>query len=104
MLRKLVPWWARIGAKLVLSRLPAGYEQWRKLNLFAHGSMDRSDYVLRVFRQHFAQAGDFNDREFVALEIGPGDSISSALVARAHGATQVHLVDAGMYATQDIGV
>lgn len=42
-MRKLTPWWLRIGAKLVLSRLPTGYGLWRKLNLFAHGAMDQTE-------------------------------------------------------------
>ena len=45
-MRELIPWWGRICAKLVLSRLPAGYATWRGLNLFRHGAMHRVDYAL----------------------------------------------------------
>jgi len=103
MLRELVPWWLRIPAKVVLSRVPADYQQWRKLNLFAHGTMHRPDYAFEVFRQHFAHWQ--NPRpEFVALEIGPGDSVSSALIAKAHGASAVHLIDAGRFAATELSV
>lgn len=50
-LRSLVPWYARIGAKLMLSRLPAAYSMWRRLGCFSHGAMDRPDYGHRIFKQ-----------------------------------------------------
>jgi len=99
-----IPWWGLIGAKLILSRLPAGYSIWRRLNLFAHGAMHRSDYALRVFRRHFANYPRPAGSGFVALELGPGDSLASAVIAAAHGATLTHLVDAGEFATADMAV
>jgi len=66
--------------------------------------MHRADYALRVFQQHFAHAGIPSGRAFVALELGPGDSLSSAVIAAAHGASHTHLVDAGRFATADIAV
>jgi predicted SAM-dependent methyltransferase len=38
---------------------------------------------------------------FVCLELGPGDSLFSALIARAFGARKIFLVDSGDYATRD---
>ncbi len=104
MMRELIPWWGRIAAKLVLSRLPAGYALWRRLNLFTHGAMHHPDYALRVFQQHFAHARLPLGRGFVALELGPGDSLSSALIAAAHGAAHTYLVDAAPFATSDLEV
>jgi SAM-dependent methyltransferase len=103
MIRELVPWWLRIAAKLVLSRAPVGYDRWRKLNLFAHGSMHRPEYAFNVFRQHFAHFKS-PPAGFVALEIGPGDSVCSALIAKAHGASAVHLIDTGKFAITDVAV
>jgi SAM-dependent methyltransferase len=103
-IRELVPWWARISAKIVLSRFPVGYSLWRKINLFTHGVMYRSDYALGVFRQHFAKSGLRLGQPFVALELGPGDSVSSAIIAAAHGAVETHLVDAGPFATSELSV
>jgi SAM-dependent methyltransferase len=101
-LRAGVPWWARIGAKVVLSRLPIAYTVWRRLNLFAHGQMIRPAYALGVFRQHFANAELSAGSPFVALEMGPGDSLASALIARAHGAVHTHLIDEGNFATIEV--
>jgi SAM-dependent methyltransferase len=102
--RGLIPWWGRIGAKLMLSRLPAGYGVWRRLMLFRHGAMGDPAYALQVFRTHFAHARIPARKGFTALELGPGDSLASAVIAAAHGATRTHLVDVGAFATMDLRV
>jgi SAM-dependent methyltransferase len=99
-LKKTIPWWAKIPAKLVLARLPVRYGLWKRLGIFRHGRMDTLDYAMRVFRSHF-EAGKL-DRGFTCLELGPGDSLVSALVAFAHGARRIYLVDAGTFASQDV--
>lgn len=98
----MVPWYVRLAGKVVLSRLPIGYAFWRRLNLFSHGSMDRPEYVHAVFRYHFDRA-QFARKSggWIGLELGPGDSALSALVARAYGASSCVLVDAGHFATED---
>jgi len=101
-LRTTIPWWARIGAKIILYRLPVSYAVWRRLNLFAHGEMQRPAYALDVFRQHFGNSGLKAGSSFVALELGPGDSLASAVIARAHGAVHTHLVDEGNFATMKL--
>jgi SAM-dependent methyltransferase len=101
--RELIPWWVRIGGKLVLSRAPVGYGLWRRLGVFRHGEMHHPAYALGVFRAHFARARIPAGASFVALELGPGDSLASAIIAAAHGATRTHLVDVGRYATANLG-
>lgn len=102
-LRSKIPWHTRIAAKLVLSRVPAGYAFWHRLDLFSHGSMDRPDYAHDVFATHFRRTPfGRKERGYVALEIGPGDSAMSALVARAYGATTCFLVDAGRFAATEL--
>jgi hypothetical protein len=102
-MRELVPWWARIGAKLVLSRAPVNYAFWRRLGIFQHGQMHHPAYALAAFREHFARAHVSPGTEFVALELGPGDSLASAIIAAAHGAKHTHLIDVGPYATMRLG-
>jgi SAM-dependent methyltransferase len=100
-----MPWWLKIAAKVVLSRLPFGYGFWQQLSLFRHGAMDEPDYVLRNFREHYAAAGEPGAGEaFTALELGPGDSLASALVAKGLGGGECWLVDAGDFARKDIDV
>jgi SAM-dependent methyltransferase len=66
--------------------------------------MDAYQYALKVFRLHMQRAFD---TETVAgktiLEIGPGDSVASAIIGRAYGASQIILVDAGHYASESMG-
>lgn len=104
MIKERVPWWARIGAKLVLARLPAAYGTWRRLNLFGHGAMHQAEYAVSVFQQHFARCPASKRGDFVGLEIGPGDSLASAVIGRAYGARHTYLVDVGRFATTDVDV
>lgn len=96
-------WRLKIASKLVLSRLGVPYDRWRKLGLFRLGRMDRPDYAIRVFDLHVRRAfpdGRLDGR--TVLEIGPGDSLASAVAARASGAAGTLLVDAGAYASRDV--
>ncbi len=98
-----VPWPLKIAAKIALSRLPVSRRLWRRVGLFAHGAMDQPEYAYVTFRRHFDRAG-FPRRAggFVALELGPGDSLFSALIARAFGAAGSYLVDVGDFARRDM--
>jgi SAM-dependent methyltransferase len=100
-----VPWQLKIAAKIVLARLPLPYRSWEKIGLFKQGGMERPDYALRVFRRHF-DAGRLTGRadNFVALELGPGDSLCSALIARTFGATRTFLVDVEPCASTNLAV
>lgn len=98
-------WALKIVAKLVLSRLPAPYALWRAMGLFRHGRMDRRDYALKIFRLHAERAFPAGlPHGATVLELGPGDSIASALIAAGHGAGRVWLIDAGDYATKDVAL
>ncbi len=97
-----LPWWARIGSKLVLSRLPFGYAIWQRLGLFRHGAMDQADYAVRVFAIHAERSGlAANPAGKTVLELGPGDSVSTAVIAAAHGASAI-LVDTGAFVRDDL--
>ena len=97
-----IPWWGKIGAKIILSRLPVGYGFWQRLGLFRHGDMDQSDYALDVFESHLSRAdmkGCLPGK--TVLELGPGDSLATAVIVAAHGGRAV-LVDTGAYARKDV--
>jgi SAM-dependent methyltransferase len=114
-LRRNVPWWARIGAKVVLSRLPVPYGAWKRLGLFEHGAMDRPDAAIETFLSHATAAGVLSGGRlrplsgaadeadgFAFVELGPGDSMASALIGHVLGASRSWLVDAGRYATTSV--
>ncbi|MGE0652056.1 MAG: methyltransferase domain-containing protein [Alphaproteobacteria bacterium] len=100
-LRGLLPWWCRIVAKMVLSRLPLGGRMWQRLGLFSPGGMDDPDYACSVFDHHYRAAGAPLPG-FAFLELGPGDSLASAVVGRAYGAKRGWLIDSGSYASRDM--
>jgi SAM-dependent methyltransferase len=112
--RQSVPWWLRISVKIVLARLPIPYSFWKRLRLFEHGDMEQSQKALSTFLKHATTAGILNEEytlpylsnngDFAVLELGPGDSIFSAVIAMSLKATRVWLVDAGYFATTDIEV
>lgn len=92
-----LPWPVKIAAKMTLARLPVPYSFWKRLSLFEHGAMDDPDYVLGVVREHLAAVGG-SAEGLTVLELGPGDSIASAIVLAALGARRSILVDAGAFA------
>lgn len=109
-IKKAVPWWLKIGAKIVLARLPIPYAFWKRLGLFEHGDMNQSQRSLETFLEH-ARIADVLCREgavpqlqtqggdYAVLELGPGDSLFTAMIAKSLGASKTWLVDAGSFAT-----
>lgn len=94
-----VPWWGKIAAKIILARLPVDYRTWKQLHLFQRGAMEQPAYAYGVFKKHFNEARSLRPfNGFVGLELGPGDSLISAIVAYAFGASAYHLVDIGAFA------
>lgn len=100
-LKTAIPWWGKIGLKLILARVPLSYRGFARMGVFRHGSMDSADYALSVFRRHQAHAPD---APWVGVEIGPGDTVFSAPLARFHGCRKLWLVDSGDYADKDLGL
>ncbi|MGH8453295.1 MAG: methyltransferase domain-containing protein [Nevskiales bacterium] len=104
MLRAMIPWWGKIGAKIVLSRLGIPYSVFQALGIFRHGYMDSAQYVTDVFMAHVNRAGLSGTLQGkTILEIGPGDGVGTALLSYAYGARTV-LIDTGRYARQDVGL
>lgn len=100
---KGLPWWVKVICKLGLSRMPFAYSMWNRLNLFRHGNMDKPEYAYGVFKKHFNRIFSENyPRNSVVLELGPGDSLFSAVIAYAFGAGKSYLVDVGNYARLDV--
>jgi SAM-dependent methyltransferase len=98
-----LPWRISLAAKVALSRVPLSYRFWKRIGFFNQGAMERPEYAYTVFLRHF-NASRFSNRPpgFVCLELGPGDSVSSALIAFALGASRTYLVDEGQFATADL--
>ena len=96
-------WAIKIIAKLIIARLPLPYSFWRSLSVFRHGSMDSTEYPVKIFNLHLKRAfPDGLPSDAVILELGPGDSLASALLGYASGASKTYLVDVGSFARKDV--
>lgn len=92
-------WLCKVGAKIILSRLPFSYGFFRRLGMFRHGAMDKSAYALDIAFDHLSRIGGpgaVTGR--TCLELGPGDSLASAMLGASLGAKKIYLVDVGAYA------
>lgn len=91
-------------AKLILSRLPINYAVWRMVGIFRNGAMNQAEYAIKIFSLHAMRCfpGGIFPPGLVILELGPGDSIASAVIADAYGVAKTYLIDAGNYATKNI--
>ncbi len=86
------PWYLKMIVKMILSCLPVAHRTWRQLlPLFQHGPMHSPEYVYSIFNKHFSTVQ--TSGSFVCLELGPGESLCSVLVAKAFGAGRIYLVD-----------
>jgi len=97
----LLPWYAKMGAKLVLAHLPIPHGVWFRLGVFRHGQMQDFEYARGVFASHLKIAGMGSvaaNAGKVALELGPGESLFTAVLARANGFSGSILVDVGDFA------
>ena len=101
-----VPWWAKIAAKVVLARALPSYGSRKAFGLFLHGNLDHNveqhrAFVNNVLAQH-ARYGGAPARAI--LELGPGNSLGTALFAAARGVTRTWLSDVGDFATGDMAL
>lgn len=96
-------WALKIAAKLILARLPVPYAYWKSIGIFRHGRMDSVDYPLKIFRLHADRAFPTGLMSAATLlELGPGDSIASAIIGAAYGAKRIYLIDVGDFAKKDV--
>ena len=104
-IRSSVPWWLKCALKLALVPLPVDYRLLRRLSLAGHGGMRRPAFAHDAFRRHYDD-GDFHRKAggFTVLELGPGDALTAAVVARAYGAASTCHVDVAPFATRDVAV
>jgi hypothetical protein len=104
MLKNLFPWWLKMIIKIIIYRLPINYHQWSSINLFRHGNPDNQFLYLEKFTKHFNLSfPNKKPKHFVCLELGPGDSIATGIVANAFGAKKTYLLDVGDFVIKDIG-
>lgn len=97
-----IPWWAKMGAKLILSRMPVRYRNWARLGIFRHGHMADLNYARGVFEFHMETMPAPAHGLVTCLEIGPGDSLLTSVMAATNGFARTILVDAGDFADRSL--
>jgi SAM-dependent methyltransferase len=102
--KRRIPWFVKIPAKIALSRIPVGALLWQNLNLFRAGAMDNPSYAYNTFKKHYSAARRTDLRGCTVLELGPGNSLLTALFARSLAADHTILVDSERLATQDLSI
>lgn len=96
-------WFLKIILKIVVSRLPIPYSFWNLIGLFKHGKMDSCEYAIKIFELHFHRAFQENNlANLKILELGPGDSIASAIIGFSYGAENTFLIDVENYVNKDL--
>src|SRR5690554_2555904 len=94
-IKRLMPWWARFWTRTLLAQVGINYRVLRALGLTRHGAMEEPAVAFETFTRHARAAGfPRNGQPFSVLELGPGDSLNTAPIAAALGASRVHLIDA----------
>lgn len=94
-----------MGGQVLIHCLPVSYKFWHRLGILEHGLMEHPAYAYGVFTEHFGRV-QFARRftKWVGLELGPGDSLSSAVIAAAFGASAYYLIDSGDFAQKDLNI
>ena len=102
-----LPWFLKIGAKIILTRIPIPHRLRTRLGMFRHGSMQQFEYACQVFQHHLEYAGlqgGPGNAHKVILELGPGESLFTALLSQAYGFERSLLVDVGNFALPSVEI
>ena len=98
--RNKFPWQLQMTAKIGVEQLHLSYRLLKHLGLTLYGGMERPQYAYDVLMQHFKYTPRLRS-DFTVLELGPGDSLASALIAHALGVSKSYIVDTGSYAERN---
>ena len=78
-----VLWPAKLGLKIVLGATGIPYRGWARLGINRHGQMDQASCAHAVTCSYLAPLTESGRMKGAAIvEIGPGDGLLSAVVAR----------------------
>tara|TARA_B100000780_G_C21126453_1_gene457209 strand:- start:5049 stop:5885 length:837 start_codon:yes stop_codon:yes gene_type:complete len=96
-----INWWLRLCLKIAILSLRLPYSFFQRIGIFRHGAMDRKDYVEQMWKLHFIDINELHiiDNTGSFLELGPGDSISSARKAKSAGFNHSILIDTDAFAS-----
>ena len=97
--RKIKIYWVfKIVFKIIFSYLPISYTYWKKLGIFVHGEMDSPEYAENIFLEHFNFCVKSNS--ITVLEVGPGDSLFTCMIAKSFNVEKYYYVDKSKYVSR----
>ena len=93
-------WNLKLAVKILSGKFPPLRKILKSAGYFRHGKMDSRLYATGVFNRHFRQINPENPAfpkkgGGVCLEIGPGESLLTLILARAAGFSHTVLIDQG---------
>ena len=102
-IKEVMPWWLKVGSKMVIYRLPIGDKFWKSIGFFQYDQMEVPEYAYRAFENHFNRVSQIKQLEpgFTSLELGPGNSLFSALICRSHGGGKTYMIDVDNFAVEN---
>ena len=102
-IKGIMPWWLKVGSKMVIYRLPIGDKFWKSIGFFQYDQMEVPEYAYRAFKNHFDRVTQAKQLEpgFTSLELGPGNSLFSALICRSHGGGDTYMIDVDNFAIEN---
>ncbi len=98
-----LPWWAKLYGKLALAWIPQKQALFRRIGvgLYEWGAMRDPDKALRWYLDHVEEMAVPQlavSTDLTILELGPGDTVATALIAACRGQQGTILVDSGRQA------
>ena len=97
-LKELIPWQVKFLFKYICSYFNINYKQLNKLNLVSYSSDSCFESIHNSFLMHLRNFRKNKiKKDFVFLEIGPGDKILYALCAFFYGSKKIYLIDQSHY-------
>jgi SAM-dependent methyltransferase len=103
-LKRSVPWYVKIPVKCAIARLPVSDRFWQRLNVFRAGAMDDPAKALSTLEFFVRLAGLPSLAGRTVLELGPGNSLLTALFAASLGGERTWLVDVKRLAETDVSL
>lgn len=102
-IKEVMPWWLKVGSKMIIYRLPIEDKFWKSIGFFQHEQMEVPEYAYQVFQEHFQRVSQAKHLEpgFNSLELGPGNSLFSALICRSFGGDKTYMVDVDNFAIEN---
>ena len=100
-MKKIIPWWLKLTIKVFLAKLNLNYRLLKGFGIFVHGDMNIPARAYEIFSTHFSTSKIALPlgSNFHLMELGHGDSVFTALIAKAIGVEKSWLVDVGQFAS-----